>query len=201
MNTRFLWVVLTSVFFVSGCENMMKTMVAHINLTEQGTRLLAEVNAKVNLCLAEKLVDRREAYKFSVTGAEALDLFVFQGNVYKTHYEETLNMGVAMKQENLPLFTSHCKKLDRELPSITEGLNGQINAGTQRLGRMRAEENRQILQNMNSFSANMRSYSYEVPLPKFQYRNETPATQNYLVNTSSGLRQCRVTSNSYVFCF
>lgn len=201
MNTKILCFVLTSAFLVSGCQNMMKTMVAHVNISEQGTRLLAKINAEVNICLAEKILDRQDAYKFSVTGAEALDLFVFNENTYKTHYEDNLNKSLAMKRENPALLTSECEKLGRQLPNITEGLSGQISAGVERLGRMRAEENRQILQTMNSFSANMSSYSYEVPLPKLQYRSETPSTQSYLVNTSSGLRQCRVTKNSYVFCF
>ena len=55
--------------------------------------------------------------------------------------------------------------------------------------------------NMNQHTAAMyaaipTTYSY----PNLKYVEERPATVNYLVNTSKGMVQCRVTDKNFVFC-
>lgn len=84
---------------------------------------------------------------------------------------------------------------------MTASLYDNYNTIAARLGRMRAEENRQITDSLSNFRS---SATYNTPqtakFPPLQFRQEQPATQNYLVNTRSGFFQCRVTNNSYVFC-
>lgn len=172
----------------TGCANALKTMVAHVNIDNKAVHSIATANAGVNVCLAENSINRERAFEFSTIAAQFLDLVVFDESYYKQVYEQQLTA------------TSGCSSLDSELPKMTAFLRENYNEIAARLGRMRAEENRQIMQSLNNFRAGA-AYSYpQAAFPPLQYRQEQAATQNYLVNTRRGLVQCRVTNNSYVFC-
>lgn len=177
-----------------GCQNALKTMVAHTTIDNKTVYQVAKANAGVNVCLADKLVDRERAFEFSTIAAQLLDLVVFDENYYKQIYEEQLT---ALSRGGF----GNCKSLDDELPRMTAFMHQNYDRIAAGLGRMRAEENRQIMQSINNFRAGAASsYPQVAAFPPLQYRQEQPATQNYLVNTRRGLVQCRVTNNSYVFC-
>lgn len=66
-----------AVVLMSGCANALKTMVAHTTIDNRAVYFLARANAGVNVCLAEKAIDRQRAYEFSTIAAQFLDLVVF----------------------------------------------------------------------------------------------------------------------------
>lgn len=181
-------------FVLSGCGNALKTMVAHTTIDNRAVHSLATANAEVNICLAEKALNRERAFEFSTIAAQMLDLVVFDEGYYKQIYEQRLTASAGNN-------SSMCSSLDGDLPKRTTFLHENYNRIAANLGRMRAEENRQIMESINRFRA---STAYSTPqlaqFPPLQFRQEQPATQNYLVNTRRGLVQCRVTNNSYVFC-
>lgn len=183
-----------AVMLMSGCANALKTMVAHTTIDNKAVHFMAKANAGVNVCLSEKAIDRQRAYEFSTIAAQFLDLVVFDENYFKQVYDEQL-ISIAASSSSL------CGSLDNELPKMTAYLHENYNTIAARLGRMRAEENRQIMESLSNFRPSA-TYSAPQPaqFPPFQFRQEEPATQNYLVNTRRGLVQCRVTNNSYVFC-
>lgn len=183
-----------AVMLMSGCANALKTMVAHTTIDNKAVHFLARANAGVNVCLAENAIDRQQAYEFSTIAAQFLDLVVFDEGYFKQVYDEQLT-SIAANSSSL------CGSLDNELPKMTAFLHMNYNTIAARLGRMRAEENRQIMESLSNFRSNA-PYTTPQPaqFPPFQFRQELPATQNYLVNTRRGLVQCRVTNNSYVFC-
>lgn len=178
---------------LAGCQNAMKTMVAHTTIDNKAVHAIARANAGVNVCLADKSIDREHAFEFSTMAARFLDLVVFDEDYYKQTYEAQL---AAIG----PTSPGVCKSLDDELPKMTAFLNENYDRIATRLGRLRAEENRQILQSISNFRGSGISVNPQLAFPPLQYRQEQPATQNYLVNTRKGLVQCRVTNNSYVFC-
>lgn len=186
--------VFTIAVLLGGCQNALKTMVAHITIDNKAVYAIASTNAKVNVCLSERSIDKERAFEFSTIAAQFLDLVVFDESYYKQVYDEQL---AGMPQNGFYV----CGSLNDELPKATLSLRENYNSIAARLGRMRAEENRQIMQSLSNFRAGAASSSYpQVAFPPLQYRQEQPATQSYLVNTKRGLVQCRVTNNSYVFC-
>lgn len=179
---------------VAGCQNALKTMVAHTTIDNKAVNAIATTNAKVNVCLSEKSIDKDRAFEFSTIAAQFLDLVVFDESYYKQVYEAQL---AGMPQNGFYV----CGALNDELPKATLFLRENYNSIAARLGRMRAEENRQIMQSLSNFRASAASSSYSpAAFPPLQYRQEQPATQTYLVNTRRGLVQCRSTNSSYVFC-
>lgn len=186
--------VVCAVVLVSGCANALKTMVAHTTIDNKAVYFLAKANADVNVCLAQKAIDRQRAFEFSTIAAQFLDLVVFDESYFQRVYDEQLKATAAST-------SSLCNSLDNELPKMTAFLHENYNTIAARLGRMRAEENRQIMESISSFRMSA-PYSSPQParFPPLQFRQESPPTQNYLVNTKKGLVQCKVTSNSYVFC-
>ncbi len=169
-------------------------MVAHTTIDNKAVYEIASANAAVNVCVAEKSVDRQRAYEFSTIAAQFLDLVVFDESYYKQVYEQQLRSNSATRS------SANCGKVESELPKMTAFLHDNYNSIAARLGRLRAEENRQIMESINSFRSTATYSSPQPQFPPLQFRQEQPATQNYLVNTSRGLVQCRVTNNSYVFC-
>jgi hypothetical protein len=197
MKTLYVAALLLLSSFLGGCQNMMKTMVAHTTLDNAATSDLAKLNAYTNVCLSDKMMDRQSAYEFSTIAAQFLDLVVFDNGVYKKAYEGNLDAALATSKRGANV--NECTSLNRDLPQITTTLRGSYNSIAQRLGRMRAEENRQIAQSLSNFRL-ATTPIYQPSFPQFEYTQEQSRTQTYLVNTKSGLTQCRVTNNNFVFC-
>lgn len=179
---------------LAGCQNALKTMVAHVTIDAKAVHAIATANAAVNVCLADKSIDRWRAFEFSTTAAQFLDLVVFDEGYYKQVYEAQLT-AIASASRN------ECQSLDGELPKFTAFLQENHAKISAQLGRMRSEENEQIMRLLSSYRAGgAGAVNPQVTFPPLQYRQEQPATQSYLVNTRQGLVQCRITNNSYVFC-
>ena len=180
---------------LSGCGgNLLKTMVAHTTIDNKAVYEIAMANAATNVCVAEKAVDRQRAFEFSTIAAQFLDLVVFDQSYYKQVYDQQLQSFGASRN------SSDCNKLENELPRMTTFLHENYNRIAANLGQRRAEENRQMMESISSFRANSTYSSPQAAFPPLQFRQEQPATQNYLVNTKRGLVQCRVTNNNFVFC-
>ena len=192
-----LLLIALSIILLGGCQNFLKTMVAHIPIDNYHTLQMARANATTNVCLSDNLLNRQNAYEFSVISAMMLDLVVFDNKFYKASYESTLLSELESSKRKYNVET--CSALDRDLPEMTATLRTTYNNFAQRLSVARAEENRQMAESMRNYRL-AGSQNYNMDFPKFSYTQEQPKTQHFLVNTSSGLSQCRVTNNSYVFC-
>lgn len=181
---------------LAGCANLQKTMFAHHTLYPETTKKLAEANAAVNYCNAQNLVSKKNAYEFSTVAASYLDLTVSDADFYAKSYENFMDMVQSDSQNAV----KNCSGLERELPGMTERLSQNYMEVAQRLGAMRTAE----MQRMSQMLSNFGQYNgptYQMSFPQVSYVSEPPRNLSLLVNTSSGLRHCRVTREQYVFCF
>lgn len=197
MRKAHLLLLLVSSILLSGCQNFWKTMVPHTTIDRTATYEIARTNAFVNVCLSDRMIDRQNAYKFSIAAADFLDFVVFDNDFYEESYES--NFVEALELSKRGANATPCESLNNELPQITQLIRATHAESGQRVAIMRAEENKQILQSLNSVGSTA-DFDTQVTFPKLQYSREQPSTQTYLVNTESGLRQCRVTTSNFVFC-
>lgn len=184
---------------LSGCQNMLKTMVPHIRLNSQLTAIIAKTNAYVNFCMSQNSINKQIAYEFSTVAVELLDLVVYDYDFFKNTYDNTMKE-VNSSHASSPADTSYqCKSLEPEVPKLTARLQDNYSKFSTELGIARSEENQRIAQSMSNF----RVPNTQVPqmnFPKANYSQEKASTQNFLVNTKNGITQCRVTNGNFVFC-
>lgn len=174
-------------------------MVAHYRLNPQIVQRLALTNAATNMCLAQGMIDKTVAYDFSNTAAQYLDLTVSDGDYYKQEYDKTWKE-LSADVGNVAKMTEFCHFLETDdLPKGTTHLRQHYAQVAQDLHVARALENQHIAQAMRSFGT-FAPQPVTMVFPKVTYKSEPPAAQNYIVNTKSGLAQCRVTETNFVFC-
>lgn len=189
------------IFLLSGCGNMLKTMVAHHRLNPAAVQQLAQANAATNFCLAHAKVDKGLAFAFSNAAAQYLDLTVSDSQDYKRQYDAVWNRASAEGVSDTAGLQSMCNSLESNLPRMTNNLHERYAEVAQSLSVARSIENQQMAQTLSGFGKNLPqptpvAYSF----PQVSYTSQQPTAQNVLVNTKSGLVQCRVTSANFVFC-
>lgn len=199
MNKLNILAIVASTFLLGGCQNMLKTMVAHIRINNTQTEFIANGNAYTNFCMSKNLINRQTAFEFSSIAAEMLDLVVFDNDFYKSTYENTvLSMDAEYKRDSARA-TPACEKLEGNLPKVIAELRTAYSKYAGELGVARSAENQRIAQSMSNF----RLPNTPIPqmnFPNVGYSQQQSQTQNFLVNTKSGLTQCRVTRSNFVFC-
>lgn len=196
--------VLCSVLLLSGCQNMLKTMVAHVNIDRSQTAFIARGNAYANFCLSKNLINRSTAFDFSLAAADYLDLVVFDNDFYKSVYENDLRQSNEANDARPDQTAAACSTFESRLPKVTADIRTASAKFAQQLHVARAQENYQLAQQMANFRLPPTSIApmqtSQMPFPNRRYSSEASPAQNLLINTKSGLVQCRVTNNGYVFC-
>lgn len=132
-------ILVPSFLMLSGCANGVKTMVAHYNLSSSQTVKLARINASINVCMSENLLNKGEAYQYSVLAAERLDLTVSDADLFANQYDTDIKNFTAHKTASD--FPEFCSKLDSALPSMSTDLRMAYNNIASDLGAARAQEN------------------------------------------------------------
>jgi hypothetical protein len=193
---------------LSGCANMMETMFYHVTLDDRAIGYIAKINAGVNLCAAENMIDRNLVYAFNSVSAQLLDITVINRPLYKSSYENYAKSFINWSESSNRL-NSECTSLQSDLPKITQQMADQYMSISQRVAAGRAEERQQMAvmmsdfrNNMNQFSNSMAhmNYANKYSWPNVTFTQEKPAAVNYLVDTKKGFIQCRVTNKNFVFC-
>jgi hypothetical protein len=195
--------LVASTLLLGGCQNMLKTMVAHIRIDNEEAAFIARANAYTNFCLSKNMVNKQTAYDFSTTAAELLDLVVFDNDFYKATYERAVSDVAERDRRNSAEAGPECEKLDKNLPTVTAKLRSNYRGYAKELGVARSEENQRLAQQMSSFKLpNTPTPQISPPMsfPNIGYAQQQPQAQNFLINSKSGLTQCRVTKNNFVFC-
>lgn len=202
MKTLALSALAAGTVLLAGCQNMGKTMFAHITIDNMQTMWVAKGNAAANFCLAHNAVDRQSAFDFSVAAAAFLDLVVFDNDFYKSTYETMIGQLNAEHGSNPAATSVSCKQFGDALPRLTAQVTDTYRSYAQQLGVARAEESQRLAQSMRSFQLpNTPMPQRPQPVfPNFSYSQQQSQSVNVLVNSSSGITQCRVTKNSFVFC-
>lgn len=202
MNKLNLLALVASTFLLGGCQNMLKTMVAHITISKHDTAFVANGNAATNFCLSKNMIDKQIAYDFSITAEEFLGLVVFDNNFYKTTYENSVSELYGLNLKEPSGAAQMCEQLKERLPAIIANLRRDYNSYARELGVARSEENQRLAQQMANFRAPTMPNipAPQTNFPNFGYSQEQSKTQTYLINTNSGINQCRVTKNNFVFC-
>ena len=197
MKLRIEVAVCSSVLMLTGCE----TMFYHITLDDTSVVNLAMVNATVNHCGALNLLDKNVAYAFGSVSAQMLAITVVNKDLFKARYEQqtrTLQDSISSGQRQ----DSDCAEVEKNLPAFTQRLYAEYVSVSQRLAAGRAIERQQMANMLANFGRvqTQPTYATTYGWPSVEYVDYKPASANYLVNTSKGLIQCRVTSKNYVFC-
>jgi hypothetical protein len=187
---------------LTGCQNLSKTMFTHITIDNMQTAWLAQGNAFTNFCLSKNAVDRQVAFDFSTVTAAMLDLVVFNNDFYKSTYESTI-AGLNSEHERNPAATpAGCRSFSDKLPSVTAQVTDTYRNYAQQLGAARSEEYQRLAQSMRNSQVPSTPMPQVVQpsFPNFNYTQEQSQSFNVLVNSKSGITQCRVTKNNFVFC-
>jgi hypothetical protein len=195
-------VLVASTLLLGGCQNMLKTMVAHIRISNTQTEFIANGNAYTNFCMSKNLIDRQTAHEFSTVAAEMLDLVVFDNDRYKSTYENAvLAMDANYKRDSAGAAPT-CEKIEGDMPKVIADLRTAYNKYAGEPGVARSEENKQLAQSMSNFQLPSTPMPQipQMNFPNVGYSQLQSPSQNFLVNTKSGITQCRVTRNNFVFC-
>lgn len=187
-------IAMVTFLFLGGCE----TMFAHWPLKPHEIKGMSEYNAKINYCMAMGEIEQSEVYEGNYYSAMILDISVVDEEYYKSNYTNTFD---AIKDINSAPYI--CDNIREDIPKWTKTMKNGYYKISQWLSKARAIEMQQIsnsLSNMgNQVYNNTNFVTYKMPPIEF---NQNPPTRNdlYLIQTGSGLRQCRTTSKNYVFC-
>jgi len=183
---------------LTGCE----TMVTHFRLSEQRVDQIAKGNALTNLCLANSAVNKNMAFAFNSVSAQLLDITVLDRNFYRDRYQSYFAQAQATPASDIRV---NCAELEKALPNMIDSVSQSYMTISSNLYAARTEERQQITSMLSSFGNNWTRQSYSVTTatynyPKVSFTDTRPESVNYLVNTSKGLVQCRVSAKNYVFC-
>jgi len=192
-------IILPIILLLSGCQNMMKTMFAHIRIDNLETAAIAKANAATNFCLSQNKMDRQNAYEFSTVAAELLDLVVFDNEFYKASYEGNISMLNEFNLKDPAGAAPACLQLESKLPEMTAKLLSNYRSYSKQLGAARSEESRRLVETMSNFRVPT-TPTPQMNFPSVGYPKEPSPTQHFLVDTKSGLTQCKVTKSNFVFC-
>ena len=177
---------------------MMETMNAHYRMADDRVTHIARGNAMVNFCLANNAINKNIAYAFSSVSAQVIDISVINRDLYQKVYQQQLS-SLTPKSDNIP---QACSVLEASLPKITQEYVALYGSIVRDLSLARAQEQREMSAMLANFGNNWKApaapitYNY----PQVTYASTQPAPSNYLVNTSKGMINCRVTSKNFVFC-
>jgi hypothetical protein len=187
---------------LAGCQNLSKTMFTHIRIDNMQTTWIAKGNAATNFCLSKNAINRQSAFDFSTTAAEFLDLVVFDNDFYKSTYEAAISEANSEHERNPNGTAASCKSFSDMLPGLTAQVTNAYRNYAQQLGVARSEEYQRLAQSMRNFQVpNTPIPQVSQPsFPNFNYTQEQSRSFNVLVNSTSGITQCRVTKSSFVFC-
>lgn len=184
---------------LSGCNTMLaETFFAHYRLSEQAVTSIAYSNAGVNICLANNAIDKNIAYAYSNVSAQMLDISVIDREFYRQSYQRAMDQGRPMIEAN-PSAT--CAQLEPALVEATKHWADTYIRVSTNLNTMRAQERQQMATMMANFGSNRPPMQMNFTFPSVSYVEVAPTSAtNYLMHTSKGMIQCRVTSKNYVFC-
>jgi len=187
-----------ALLLLGGCGNMQKTFFAHYTLNSQATATVANLNAIVNFCLSEGLLDKYKAYEFSSVAASYMDLTVSDGDFYAMTYNNRLESLISNRQ-NRASTEKECQTATANIGRATEHLSQRYLDISKELGVMREAERQQMIQTISNFGKHS-GPTFQLSFPQVTYVKEEPKNVNYLVHTNSGLSHCRMTRENFVFC-
>ena len=201
-TTKIVTLLLSITTVLTGCE----TMFAHFRLNEQRADQIAKGNAATNFCLANGAINKNMAYAFNNISAQLLDITVFDRDFYKNQYQLHFSQFRSYSQSSQSLdIRSECAELEKHLPSMIESVSTSYMSISTELHAARSQERQQIASMLSTFGRgwNQQSYSQTTAVysyPNITFSDQKPEVINYIVNTSKGLVQCKITSKNYVFC-
>jgi hypothetical protein len=183
---------------LAGCE----TMFTHFRLNEQTVDQIAKGNAATNFCLANGAVNKNMGFAFNSVSAQLLEITVLDRDYYRDRYQAHFAQAQGMPASDI---RANCAELEKKLPMMVERLSQQYMNISADLHAARAQERQQMATMLSNFGSSWASQSYSATTatygyPKVSFTDARPESVNYLVNTSKGLVQCKVSAKNYVFC-
>ena len=182
---------------------MMETMFYHVTLDNRTVINIADLNAAVNACLGQGLIDRNKAYAFSSVSAQLLDITVIDKDLYKQTYARSIETKTRDLSRNESIARKLCSGGEDKLPEITKKFAEEYMNISQRVAAGRAQERREMAQMMSSFGSNWSQPSYNFVSyspPPVGFLGTQP--KNINIMTSGGdVINCRATNKNFVYCF
>lgn len=179
---------------LTGCE----TMLTHYTMGEATLNHIARGNAMVNVCQANNAINKNVAFGYSSVSAQLLDVSVVDRDAYKRAYDGYL----ASASADTGAIYQHCSQLEQGLPKVTNDYAELYSKIVRDLSLARAQEQQEMAMMLRNFGSNWTRpvapivYSW----PHVSYSNLQLSSANYLVKTSNGMLNCRMTDKNFVFC-
>lgn len=179
---------------LSGCETMM----THYTMGETTLNHIARGNAMVNVCQAYSAINKNVAFGYSSVSAQLLDVSVVDRDAYKRAYDSYL----ASASADTSSIYQHCGQLEQGLPKVTNDYAELYSKIVRDLSLARAQEQQEMAVMLRNFGSNWTrpvapvTYSW----PHVSYSSSQLSPGNYLVKTSNGMLNCRMTDKNFVFC-
>jgi hypothetical protein len=188
---------------IAGCAGLTETMFAHNRLTPVVINQIAHKNVITNVGLAKGYFKYNEVSELNYYLAKILDISVVDEELYADIYNSVM---VHLKSCNDKIVKRYCDEFRPLIPSLTTKYRNAYYELAQMLGQARQKEINAMANIMSSWGESAskigQQMQYNIKIPEVSFKLESEnQVDHYLVNTSSGLRQCRVTSKGYVFCF
>lgn len=195
MTIRKLTVALAiSVPVLVGCETMM----THYRMGAATLDHIARGNAMVNVCQAHGAINKNVAFGYSSVSAQLLDVSVLDRDAYKRAYDAYL---VSASADTRGIY-QNCGQLEQGLPKVTNDYAELYSNIVRDLSLARAQEQQEMAVMLRNFGSNWTrpvapvTYSW----PHVSYSSSQLSPGNYLVKTSNGMLNCRMTDKNFVFC-
>lgn len=177
---------------LSGCVSMLP----HTRASDDQVVGMATGMALTVTCVEKGMTDPNIGYPFTTVATDLLSVSVYN----ETLYESTYRNRVEKFNRDLPSSLAvECDAVNREIPSLTLLFRERY----ARIAQARSDALRGIARDFANFQPGYTSYTY-LPMPSgqvsFGQASNSERTHHYLVNTSTGQRQCSVTPSGYVNC-
>lgn len=189
---------------LNGCAGLAETFFAHYRINYDHYPIMAKQNAVINVGLSKGFFDYNDVGELSYYIAKYIEgSALFNEDLYTREYNKIM---VELKNVSDEELKRGCNKIRPRIHEVTAQYKKDYYELSQSVARDRQVEINAMANSLSSMgntlskTGQQMQYNIKIPGVSFKPENENKV-DHYLINTSSGLRQCRVTSKGYVFCF
>lgn len=178
-----------------GCETMM----AHYSISDKVADGYGRATAMAVGCADSGFIPKLDAYALGYYTTQLLDISVYNHAAYEQGHRDTLNKLEGLSGYQLE---SGCSSVMKAFPQVTNTMKKRYEDTAEYLSVARAQEFNQMLATLaEPTTTPVYTAPTITPDNKVDFGQGDGAGYNhYLINTSSGLTQCHVSSSGYTFC-
>lgn len=188
-----LFVAATSL--LAGCTSML----THYRYSDPEIIGQARSMALVMTCVENGLVDAAVGYSFAHVVTDMHSIAVYNRDLYEKNYQDSRNY---FSKYSSSQYSAECEKFSDQAPSMVPLMRTKY----EETMRQRQRDLTGMSQSFNSLGMNAASGTTYTPISMpsgkvtFGQEKSKQSTNNFLINTNNGHRQCSVSESGYVIC-